>query len=208
MNRPRTIALWMALFGILTWMYLPSRLQSADEKKSVEKPATEDKKSSGNSLEGKPAPLIDEAPFKLDSVIPGAEQGDHFILPNFRTKNVVVLVFYPGPKGDPNTTTECLGFNTLLKQFRDNNAIVIGISGSTLNEQALFHKTNKLTFPIIGDQNKGVCKEYGVLDKDGKTVNRVTFVVDKKGIVRKVFDVKDVKKHPQEVLDYVKSMKS
>jgi thioredoxin-dependent peroxiredoxin len=76
-----------------------------------------------------------------------------------------------------------------------------------LNHQMWLHKKNKINFPVIGDENKGVCKAYGVLDKDGK-VNRVTFVVDKKGIVRRVFEVKDAKKHSQEVLDYVKSLKS
>jgi peroxiredoxin Q/BCP len=209
MNRPRTVVACLALFGVLTWICLPGVAQSADEKKpAVEKPKTEDKKSSGNGLEGKPAPFIDEGPFRLDTVVEGAEQGDHFILPNFRDKNVVILVFYPGPKNNNDTTDECVGFNKLLKQFRDNAAIVIGISGGPLNHQAQFHKKNKLDFPLIGDQNKDVCKAYGVLDKNGKTVNRVTFVVDKKGIVRKVFEVKDVKKHPQEVLDYVKTLKS
>jgi thioredoxin-dependent peroxiredoxin len=206
MNLPGSIITWMAICGILTWTTAPSRAQPADEKKSsVEKPKTEDKKVTG--LEGKPAPDIDQAAIGLGRVMPGeTELGTHLILSSLRGKNVVVLVFYPGTRNDPNSAVECRGFRDLLGQFEHNGGVVIGVSNKPLHQQIVFWGKERLNFPLYGDETRAACTEYGVLDKNGR-VNRVTFVIDKKGILQKAFDVKDMKTHAQEVLDYVKTMK-
>jgi thioredoxin-dependent peroxiredoxin len=81
--------------------------------------------------------------------------------------------------------------------------VIIGISIDKLEDQQRFTEKENLNFPLYADADKKAAEAYGVLSARG-FANRETFVIDKKGTVRKVYTVKDVKKHPQEVLDYVK----
>jgi peroxiredoxin Q/BCP len=81
--------------------------------------------------------------------------------------------------------------------------VVIGISTDPLDKQQSFTEKEKLNFPLYADADKKAAEAYGVLHPRG-FAQRVTFVIDKKGGVRKVYHVKDVKKHPEEVLNYVK----
>jgi peroxiredoxin Q/BCP len=201
MNRPVFIAAWMALFGMLIWTPAPTQARSAALQNTPEQSKT------GTNLIGKLAPNIDLAAFNLGRVMPGeGEIGTHLVLSSLRDKNVVVLVFYPATRNDPNTAVECHGFRDLLSQFEQKGAVVIGISNRPLHQQIAFSGRERLNFPLYGDETKEACTDYGVVDKDGR-VKRVTFVIDKKGIVRKAFEVKDVKTHAQEALDYVKNMK-
>jgi peroxiredoxin len=48
-----------------------------------------------------------------------------------------------------------------------------------------------------------VAKEYGVLGANG-FASRSSFVIDKKGIIRKIYPMAQAAKHPDEVLDYIK----
>jgi len=69
--------------------------------------------------------------------------------------------------------------------------------------QQKFTDKEKLNFPLFADADKKVAKEFGVLSPRG-FANRATFVIDKKGIVRKIYPMADFKIHPDEVLKYVK----
>ncbi len=80
---------------------------------------------------------------------------------------------------------------------------MIGISVDKLEDQQKFTDKENLNFPLFADADKKAAKAFGVLSPMGYA-QRVTFVIDKKGIVRKIYPVKDVKKHPDEVLDFVK----
>jgi prepilin-type processing-associated H-X9-DG protein len=100
-----------------------------------------------------------------------------------------------------------------MDDFKKSDSVILAISTSPVVGIKRLAKEEKLTFPMLTDDmnvrekaGRRAALDYGVLNKDG-IPNRVTFVIDKKGIVRKVFDVKDAKKHPQEVLEYLKSMK-
>jgi peroxiredoxin Q/BCP len=80
---------------------------------------------------------------------------------------------------------------------------VIGISTDTLAAQEMFTEKEKLTFPLYADPDKKAAREYGVLTPRGYA-NRSTFVIDKKGIVRKVYPMANAQTHPDEVLKYIK----
>ena len=82
--------------------------------------------------------------------------------------------------------------------------MVIGISTDKLADQQKFTDKEKLNFPLFADTDKKASKAYGVLNEKQGMANRSTFVIDKKGNVRKVYDKVDVKNHPQELLDYIK----
>jgi thioredoxin-dependent peroxiredoxin len=82
--------------------------------------------------------------------------------------------------------------------------VVIGISADKLEDQQRFTDKENLNFPLLADADKQATKAFGVLMAGRPYAQRVTFVIDKKGIVRKVYVVKEIKKHPDEVLAYVK----
>jgi peroxiredoxin Q/BCP len=83
--------------------------------------------------------------------------------------------------------------------------VVIGISTDKLEKQKEFTEKEKLNFPLFADSDKTAAKAYGVLNEKGGYANRWTFVIDKKGNVRKIYDKVDTSSHPQEVLDYIKN---
>jgi len=80
---------------------------------------------------------------------------------------------------------------------------VIGISTDPLSQQQKFTEKEKLNFPLLADPEKKVARAFGVLSAGGYA-SRMTFVIDKNGIVRKIYKVSDAGKHPEEVLAYVK----
>lgn len=80
---------------------------------------------------------------------------------------------------------------------------MIGISTDTLAAQEMFTEKEKLTFPLYADSDKKAAREYGVLAPQGYA-KRSTFVIDKKGILRKVYPTATVTTHPDEVLKYIK----
>jgi peroxiredoxin Q/BCP len=82
--------------------------------------------------------------------------------------------------------------------------VIIGISTDTLEDQQKFIEKEMLNFALMADPEKTVTKTFGVLSERG-FANRSTFVIDKKGVVRKVYATVDPAKHPDEVLGYIKA---
>jgi thioredoxin-dependent peroxiredoxin len=152
------------------------------------------------SLEGKPAPDI-----SLPATsVPGKSGGEVLNLSDLKGKTVV-LYFYPKAMTSGCTVESC-GYRDLADQFGQANAVVIGISTDKLDAQKQFIDKEHLNFPLIADADKKAAQAYGVLSSRGYA-KRFTFVIDKDGTVRKVYDVKDVKMHPHDVLEYVQGMK-
>lgn len=81
--------------------------------------------------------------------------------------------------------------------------MVLGASTDTLDAQQKFTDKEKLNFPLLADDAKKVAQAYGVLGSTGFAA-RQTFVIDKKGVLRKAFLKATPMEHPEEVLTYVK----
>ncbi len=81
--------------------------------------------------------------------------------------------------------------------------MVIGISTDKLTDCEKFVQKEKLNFALFADTDKKIARAYGVLLPRG-FASRTTFVIDKKGNIRKIYKVSNAKEHPQEVLEYVK----
>lgn len=82
---------------------------------------------------------------------------------------------------------------------------MIGISTDNLDAQDHFAKKENLNFPLLADNQQKVTKQFGVvMQKYPKFAQRVTFVIDKQGIVRKIYPKVDVQKHADEVLTYIR----
>lgn len=145
--------------------------------------------------EGKKAP-----DFKLPD-----QSGKSVKLSDFRGKNVV-LYFYP--KDDtPGCTKEACNFRDDLPDFENLNAVIIGISPDPVTSHQKFAKKYDLPFILLSDEDKKVLEDYEVwkmksmYGRNYMGVERSTFVIDKDGIVKKIFRKVQVDNHNSELLE-------
>jgi peroxiredoxin Q/BCP len=118
----------------------------------------------------------------------------------------VVIFFYPKALTKGCTVESC-GFRDLAKEFPD-NVVLIGASGDDMKLQNQFIEKHMLPYALLCDTRQELIKDLGILSSaKGTTPKRVTFVVDKDGKIAKIYTKVDVNKHPQEVLDFVKTLK-
>ena len=120
-------------------------------------------------------------------------------LKDFVGKKNVVLYFYP--KDDtPGCTKEACNFRDNLQPIRSMGAEIVGVSLDGVESHKKFITKYRLTFPLISDKEKRIARAYGVLRNTRASTNRVTFLIDKKGKVAKIFPRVDVTKHADEVI--------
>ena len=124
---------------------------------------------------------------------------------------VVVIYFYP--KDDtPGCTTEAKGFQSAGASFAAAGAVVLGVSRDDLESHKEFAGEYGLTFPLLIDPDDTLHDAYGAWKQGsiwGRTalgVNRSTIVIDREGIVRKVWRSVEPTGHAEEVLAFVKSL--
>ncbi|MCS6942876.1 MAG: peroxiredoxin [Geminocystis sp.] len=144
----------------------------------------------------------DKAP---DFALPSAD-GKIVRLSDFLGKKAVVLFFYP--KDDtPGCTMESCTFRDNYQVFQEAGAEVIGISGDSPQSHRQFASKYQLPFPLLSDENNLVRKLYGVPNALFFLPGRVTYVIDKNGIIRHIFNsLFDVKAHVQEALKTIQSL--
>ena len=137
------------------------------------------------------------------------QEGELVKLSSFKTKKNIVLYFYPKDM-TPGCTTEACDFKDQFKKFK--NTIIIGISADSSERHQKFIDKYNLPFELIADENKKICEKYGVWQEKklyGKTymgIVRSTFIIDKIGIVQKIFTKVKVKGHVDEVLENLKKI--
>ena len=85
-------------------------------------------------------------------------------------------------------------------------AEIIGVSLDSIEDHRRFMEKYELPFPLISDKNKRIATAYGVIKDTGTSTNRVTFIIDKKGIIVKVFPKVDVSVHTAEVVAALKEL--
>ncbi len=117
----------------------------------------------------------------------------------------VVVYFYP--KDDtPGCTKEACAFRDAFADYKKAGAVILGISPDDLESHAKFAKKFNLPFTLLADPEHKVCEAYGVWKEKnmyGKKymgVERTTFVIDRQGVVRKVFPKVKVDGHSTAVL--------
>ncbi len=129
-------------------------------------------------------------------------------LADFKGKKAVVLYFYP--KDDtPGCTVESCTFRDSYEVFQEAGAEVIGVSSDSPESHAKFASKYHLPFRLLSDEGEGVRKLYGVSSTLGLLPGRVTFVIDRQGVVRHVFSSQfRPKKHVDEALEILKEVQS
>ena len=135
-----------------------------------------------------------------------AHNGQQVRLADYRGRNVVVLYFYP-MDGTPVCTKEACSFRDVFEEFTRLGAVVIGVSADTLERHRAFAASQALPFLLLSDQDGSLRKAYQVPKTLGIVPSRVTFVIDKAGIVRHVFSALfSAERHVAEALKIVQEL--
>jgi len=134
------------------------------------------------------------------------EKGENVSLRDFIGKKAVVLYFYP--KDDsPGCTKEACAFRDNYEAFKDAGAEVMGVSSQSEESHSIFSLKFNLPFTLLVDEGARVRKLYGVPSSLGMIPGRVTYVIDKEGIVRHIFSSQtNIEGHVNETLKVLKSL--
>jgi thioredoxin-dependent peroxiredoxin len=134
------------------------------------------------------------------------QSGNTVNFEDFIGKSTVVLYFYP--KDDtPGCTAEACSFRDSYEVFKQAGAEVIGISSDSAESHQKFASKHSLPFVLISDKGGVVRKLFGVPSTMGILPGRVTYIIDKQGIVQHIFnDMLNAQKHITEALKVVKEI--
>ena len=146
----------------------------------------------------------DKAP---DFTLP-SQSGEQVRLYDRLGERVVVLYFYP-KDNTPGCTAEACAFRDSHEVFTDAGAEVIGVSSDSSDRHAAFAGRHNLPFTLLSDRGGRVRKSYGVPAVLGVVPGRVTYVIDREGTVRHVFNsLTNIGQHVGDALDVVRRLQA
>jgi thioredoxin-dependent peroxiredoxin len=121
-------------------------------------------------------------------------------------KKDLVLYFYPKNE-TAGCTKEACAFRDSYEDFIDAGAEVIGISSDDSKSHSSFAKNHRLPFTLLSDENNEIRKLFGVPTNFlGLLPGRVTYIIDKNGIVKHIFSSQlNIDKHITEALEVLKA---
>ena len=144
----------------------------------------------------------DKAPeFTLPS-----QMGDEVTLSEFFGKKNIVLYFYPRDES-VGCTKEACSFRDSYEELTNLGAEVLGVSGQSVESHKSFASHYGLPFILLSDEDNKVRELYGVPSTMGILPGRVTYIIDKKGIVRHIFNSQtQAQRHVEEAKKMLKQL--
>ncbi|HTD19031.1 MAG TPA: thioredoxin-dependent thiol peroxidase [Ktedonobacteraceae bacterium] len=125
--------------------------------------------------------------------------------------HTTVLYFYP--KDDtPGCTKEACSFRDANREMQKRGAVVLGVSTDSVASHQKFAEKYGLSYPLLSDTDATVAQLYGAYGEKnmyGKKylgVNRETFLIDKDGVVRKIWHKVKPDDHASEVLSTIEEL--
>lgn len=135
-----------------------------------------------------------------------SQMGDEVTLSEYIGKKNVVLYFYPKDE-TRGCTREACEFRDRYDVFTNLGAEVIGVSAQSVESHKSFATHHGLPFLLLSDEKNEVRKLYGVSATMGIIPGRVTFIIDKKGVVRHIFSSQfQPEKHIKEALKVLEKL--
>lgn len=140
-----------------------------------------------------------------------ATGGKEVSLNDFKGKKVIIY-FYP-KDSTPGCTTEGQDFRDTKAKFTRQGAVVLGVSRDSIKSHENFKTKQKFNFDLLSDADEKLCGQFDVIKmknmygKQVRGIERSTFLIDEKGVLRQEWRKVKVKEHVDEVLDAVKSLK-
>jgi peroxiredoxin Q/BCP len=206
---------------------MPSNIPSNKKKKGVSTPSKITPKTQApakkSTLAKKLAPAVAKkntstSPKEKDAVVTGGlkvgsrapafslpnEKGEVVKLSEFKGKTIV-LFFYP--KDDTSgCTKEACSFRDGLQAIRRKGAVVLGVSADSVASHQKFSQKYDFNFPLLSDESKAMIQAYGVWKEKSMYgrkymgIERTTVLIDKNGLIVRVFPKVKVDGHYEEVL--------
>jgi len=139
-----------------------------------------------------------------------ATGGDELALKDFKGRNLV-LYFYP-KDSTPGCTTEGQAFRDLAAKFDKLNTAILGVSRDSLKSHENFKAKQGFSFELLSDADETLCRLFDVIKEKnmyGKKVmgiERSTFLIDAKGVLRAEWRKVKVAGHAEAVLEAVKAL--
>ena len=152
--------------------------------------------------------VLNEGDMAEDFVI-SAHDGTSIQLDSYKNQKNIVLCFYP-----KNHLFACPSKKvfemaksviSVYPEIDATDTVLFAISVDNVDSQAKFVGEYEIPYVHLSDTEKNTCKQYAGLNIAG-LAKRSTFVIDKEGLVRKVFRNIDVKSHGQEIVDFLKQL--
>lgn len=114
------------------------------------------------------------------------QDGQTLRLADFLGKQGLVLFFYP-KDGTPVCTQEACAFRDSYEQFRERGFEVVGVSSDSAKSHLQFAERYQLAFPLLADTDGALRKLFAVPRTLGIFPGRVTYVIDRAGIIREIY---------------------
>jgi len=139
-----------------------------------------------------------------DFILPD-QDGNSVTLSSFKGKKIV-LYFYP-KDNTPGCTKQACNFGELFPQFREKDAVILGVSKDSVSSHKKFQEKYRLPFTLLADteltviQAYDVWKEKNMYGKKTMGVVRTTYLIDEKGIIVKAFGKVKAAENPKQMLD-------
>jgi peroxiredoxin Q/BCP len=127
-------------------------------------------------------------------------------------KGVAVIIYFYPKDNTSGCTQEGLDFAALNAQFKKSKAMVLGISPDSVASHEKFKQKMSFPFELLSDPDQKACKLYDVWKEKSMYglkymgVERSTFLIDGKGILRHEWRKVKVKDHAGSVLAAVKAL--
>jgi len=144
----------------------------------------------------------DKAP---DFTLP-SQLGDNVTLSEYIGKKNIVLYFYPKDE-TPGCIAEACSFRDSYDELAKLGAEVLGVSGQSVKSHKSFATHYGLPFILLSDEDNKVRKLYDVPSTLGLIPGRVTYIIDKKGVVRHIFNSQtQSRQHVEEAKETLKEL--
>ncbi|AUX16951.1 peroxiredoxin [Flavobacterium columnare] len=133
------------------------------------------------------------------------ENGNLHELKKYNGKKIV-LFFYP-KANTPGCTAEACDLSNNFEKFTSLNYVLLGVSADNIKNQKKFSDKFSFPFPLLADENKEIIQAYGVKSNMlGLIPGRVTYIVDKEGVVQMIFEDMNATNHLDRTVEKVKSL--
>jgi peroxiredoxin Q/BCP len=135
------------------------------------------------------------------------QSGKPVRLSDLLREHAVVLYFYPKDETQ-GCTAEACSFRDSYEVFKEAGAEVVGVSSDSVESHESFAEHHRLPFILLSDEGGALRKLYGVPTTMGMFPGRVTYIIDRQGIVRHIFSSQiQFNRHVIEALDTIQAMR-
>ncbi len=149
---------------------------------------------------------------EIGSIIPQFsltdQNGNLFTVDSILGKKNLVIYFY-AKDDSPGCTKEACYFRDQFEVFKEADALIIGISGQSVESHKKFAEKYRLSYTLLSDEGNKIRKLFGVPTNFlGLLPGRVTYVIDKSGKVLFIFDSQTkIERHVDDALKILKGLK-